>query len=74
MDKLLEVIKNATNGDLTQEIRTDERGEPIDLVCASLKEFLAGLRVNMQAIAKSIVALASSADELTTIGQQWQDR
>ncbi len=69
VELILEIVNAAAKGDLTKEI-TVSGSEPIDLVCDALKKFFGQLRENITSISKSSEALASSAEELTAIGQQ----
>ncbi|MFC3909603.1 methyl-accepting chemotaxis protein [Legionella dresdenensis] len=69
VNMILEVMSAAEKGDLRKEIEVSGN-EPVDLVCASIKQFLATLRENIAHITKSTQALMSSSEELTAIGQQ----
>lgn len=69
VNKILDVVKAAMQGDLTQEVRT-EGEKPIDSVCQSLCQFFEHLRKDVQSIAKSTDVLASSSEELSMIGQE----
>ncbi len=66
---ILDIVNAAATGDLTKEIAVTG-SDPIDLVCDSLKKFFGQLREIITTISKSSEALASSAEELTAIGQQ----
>jgi methyl-accepting chemotaxis protein len=69
VDSILEMMTAATQGDLTKEIIVSGQ-EPVDLVCESLKNFMATLRTTIKKIATNTQALASSSEELTAIGHQ----
>jgi methyl-accepting chemotaxis protein len=69
VNNILKVMNAASEGDLTQEIIV-EGTEPVDLVCAALKKFFDNLRASMSTISNSCLALSSSAEELTSVGQQ----
>ncbi|KTD32382.1 chemotaxis signal transducer [Legionella moravica] len=69
VDVILDIVKAASEGDLTKEITIDG-DKPIDLVATSLKTFFQQLRQTVQSIANSSRALTSSADEMTSNGQQ----
>ncbi|MGQ3891284.1 methyl-accepting chemotaxis protein [Legionella sp. CNM-4043-24] len=69
VERILEVVDAAAKGDLTKEISVDGT-EAIDKVCDGLKTFFGTLRSNIHAISKSAEILASSATELSAIGQE----
>lgn len=69
VDHILDVVNAATQGDLTKEVLVDGK-EPIDKVCDGLRTFFTSLRNNIKSISNSAETLASSATELSAIGQQ----
>ena len=69
VDNILQVVKAAGGGDLTQEI-TVKGSDAIGQMGGGLKAFFANLRKNIQQMATTAQALASSSEELTSVSQE----
>lgn len=67
--EMLDVVRAATQGDLTREITASGR-DPLGQVGENLKLFVGSLRENLVQIAESASTLGASSEELTAISQQ----
>ncbi len=68
-DAILEVVKAATEGDLTQTIKVSGK-DAIGQVGEGLTSFFKTLRDSIQAIRQNAHSVGASAEELTAISQQ----
>jgi len=69
VNSLLTVVAAAADGDLTREI-TVRGDDSIGKMAAGLDKLLANLRVSLTGIGQTVMGLASSSEELSTISQQ----
>ena len=69
VDNMLEVVKAAAEGDLTQEISVNG-ADAIGQMGRGLKNFLENLRKNISQIATTAKTLAASSEQMTSISQE----
>ena len=69
VDNMLEVVKSAAEGDLTQEISVNG-ADAIGQMGQGLKNFLENLRKNISQIATTAKTLATSSESMTTVSQE----
>jgi|FLOH01.1.fsa_nt_gi methyl-accepting chemotaxis protein len=69
VDNMLEVVKAAAEGDLTQEISVNGN-DAIGQMGRGLKNFLENLRKNISQIATTAKTLAASSAQMTSISQE----
>ena len=69
VDNMLEVVKSAAEGDLTQEISVNG-ADAIGQMGQGLKNFLENLRKNISQIASTAKTLAISSESMTTVSQE----
>lgn len=66
---LLKVVSSAAEGDLTQKI-TVRGDDSIGKMADGLEKLLANLRTSLSGIGQTVMGLAASSEELSTISQQ----
>jgi len=69
VNSLLAVVSAAADGDLTREI-TVHGEDSIGKMAGGLEKLLANLRISLTGIGQTVMGLASSSEELSTISQQ----
>jgi methyl-accepting chemotaxis protein len=69
VDNMLEVVKAAAEGDLTQEISVNG-ADAIGQMGQGLKNFLENLRKNISQIATTAKTLATSSESMTAVSQE----
>lgn len=69
VSSLLTVVAAAAEGDLTREI-TVHGEDAIGKMAGGLEKLLANLRISLTGIGQTVMGLASSSEELSTISQQ----
>jgi methyl-accepting chemotaxis protein len=69
VDQILEIVRGASQGDLTQTIEI-QGVDPIGLLAAELNRFFATLRDNIATIGENATALAGASEELSAVSSQ----
>lgn len=69
VDNMLEVVKSAAEGDLTQEVSVNG-ADAIGQMGQGLKNFLENLRKNISQIAATAKTLATSSESMTAVSQE----
>ncbi|MBI1380262.1 MAG: chemotaxis protein [Planctomycetaceae bacterium] len=69
VDRILEVVKHAATGDLSQEITIDG-DDSIGQLCKGLRQLFDALRCSFAEIAENSSGLAASSEELSNVSDQ----